>query len=123
MNKTKRTVIAVIVVTLVLVAALVLVVIRDLFNYMNNVPKINAKESIVVDAGDTLGIDELATIENYRSAEIRYTSDDESDIVVSEDKQSIYVGTNETEFDVSVFAQGVEARDEMIKIKVVDNNG
>lgn len=90
-------------------------------------PVIVSKGPISAEIGDTITIDELADIDKSVESKIMptlegydYGEKNESGAKVSDDGQSVFVGNEECEFDVTVYVVGTnsERREKRITVKV-----
>ncbi len=114
-------------VVLLLGAGMVAYMVWGVNDYMERTPVVTNNGPIMAEAGSTVSIEELATIENADEAYI-LESIDFVDVdpmcgaYVSEDRQDVFVGYNTGTINVYVVARGSngETRDAVVTIQVVD---
>lgn len=97
-NKNKKTCnkwVVVIGAVLLFFACIGLYLVWELKDYIDKVPKITPKESVTVQTGQTLTVDDIFDVECKGEYRMRLTISETEipDAEISDDKQSVYVGS------------------------------
>ena len=92
-------------------------------NFLSGSPVIIPKGTVDVEVGTTISIDELAYFHNIVKFEIMplpIFSEGDTNLKVSEDGQSLFVGDQQLDYEIVVQATGEnnEVREKRIKIRV-----
>lgn len=123
MNKTCKIILSVII-SIFIIFAIVLV--TGVKNYIDESPVITAKDDLSVKVGTTISIEELADIKNAAESKILsdiMQTDGKTNAKVSDDGQSLFVGDDETNFQVEIRAIGANHEERREQVTVHVNGG
>ena len=121
MEKKKKIVLGIAIAILAVIVLTGIYLIIGLKQYMDENPQITPYENVVCKAGETLSIEQLVKIEVAKEVKILGISEDtreDTDAKVTDDKQAVYAGSQQGNFQVSVLATGSNHESREVQVQV-----